>query len=548
MSKRTVLKKTDDIPDFLSFDIVLVICGTICVAVGFFLPWLHNGTAAISGYGLSRSGYHFLFLLPLLVIFSIYLIAKYPGGRPLPKMSVGAAVFFLILLLISMILNADTGPLVIDRGQNAARVLTFIEGQDKITFDRISQLSIGFYLCLLGGIVVFLSPLGRTRSDGAAETGTSAERCQNKKPVNSLEDLRPGWTVEKELRISAFWLLCGTVLVFTYFWCGMSPMKLWENRRNAKEYLFGRELSQTDRAYIDDQVRRSAQIEAQGRARAFQDNKYRNVPFEDQPTLTEKSKENKALVKKFMAEMNDEERQALQDKAYTSALDEKKGGYFPPETAWPRVKGYLVALLETVAIAIWGTLLAVICAVPASLLAAGNTLSLIFPGDGRGSRAMRWFGIFFVRRFLDACRGFNEFVMALIFVAVIGLGPFAGILALWIHTFGILGKVFSEQIEAIDEGQIEALSSTGAGVDQTITFSVLPQVMPGFVSYSLLRFESNVRSAAILGFVGAGGIGFLIFDKLNGYLFREVCTMMIIIIIAVGIIDFLCGKLRRRFI
>jgi phosphonate transport system permease protein len=146
------------------------------------------------------------------------------------------------------------------------------------------------------------------------------------------------------------------------------------------------------------------------------------------------------------------------------------------------------------------------------------------------------------------CRGFNEFVMALIFVAVLGLGPFAGILALWIHTFGILGKVFSEQIEAIEPGQVEALSSTGAFVDQTIAFSVLPQVMPGFVSYSLLRFESNVRSAAILGFVGAGGIGFLIFDKLNGYLFREVCTMMIVIIIAVGIIDFLCGKLRRRFI
>jgi phosphonate transport system permease protein len=253
-------------------------------------------------------------------------------------------------------------------------------------------------------------------------------------------------------------------------------------------------------------------------------------------------------VKKFLAAMSAEEKNTLRNKAYSNALDEKKGGYFPPETAWPRVKGYLLALLETVAIAIWGTLLAVVCAVPASLLAAVNTLTLMFPGDSRGSRAVRWFGIFFVRRFLDACRGFNEFVMALIFVAVIGLGPFAGILALWIHTFGILGKVFSEQIEAVDEGQIEALSSTGAAVDQTITFSVLPQVMPGFVSYSLLRFESNVRSAAILGFVGAGGIGFLIFDKLNGYLFREVCTMMIIIIITVGIIDFLCAKLRRQFI
>jgi len=138
--------------------------------------------------------------------------------------------------------------------------------------------------------------------------------------------------------------------------------------------------------------------------------------------------------------------------------------------------------------------------------------------------------------------------MALIFVAVIGLGPYAGILALWIHTFGVLGKVFSEQIEAIESGQVEALTSTGANPVQTIVFSVMPQVLPGLVSYTLLRFESNVRSAAILGFVGAGGIGFLIFDKLNGYLFREVCTMMIIIIMTVGVIDHFCGKIRMRFI
>jgi phosphonate transport system permease protein len=406
----------------------------------------------------------------------------------------------------------------------------------------------GFYLVLIGGLVISFAPMSRPSSRSAGKSKTVPQHCQNRMSVQSLEDLRPKWTLKKDLRTSSFWLLCVSLLIFTYFWCGMSPMKLWENRGNAREYLFGRELSQADRNYIDDQARRAPQIEAQGRARAFQDNKYRGVPFEKQPTLSEKFKENETLAKKFLAEMSVSEKKMLSEKAYNSALEEKKGGYFPPETAWPRVKGYLIALLETMAIAIWGTLLAVVCAVPASLLAARNTLTLIFPGEGRSPRAMRWFGIFFVRRFLDACRGFNEFVMALIFVAVIGLGPFAGILALWIHTFGILGKVFSEQIEAIDEGQMEALSSTGASVDQTISFSVLPQVMPGFVSYSLLRFESNVRSAAILGFVGAGGIGFLIFDKLNGYLFREVCTMMIIIIIAVGVIDFLCGKLRRRFI
>ena len=138
--------------------------------------------------------------------------------------------------------------------------------------------------------------------------------------------------------------------------------------------------------------------------------------------------------------------------------------------------------------------------------------------------------------------------MALIFVAVIGLGPFAGVLALAIHTFGVLGKVFSEAIETIDPGQVEAVMASGAGAVQVVVFSVLPQVMPLMVSYSLLRFESNVRSATILGFCGAGGIGFLMFDKLNGYLYREVATMMIMVIISVSIIDYLCGKLRNQFI
>jgi len=207
-----------------------------------------------------------------------------------------------------------------------------------------------------------------------------------------------------------------------------------------------------------------------------------------------------------------------------------------------------MALLETVAIAIWGSLFAVLAAVPVSVLAATNTLEIVCQGDSRMHRAIRWFSYFVIRRFLDFCRGFNEFVMALIFVAVIGLGPFAGVLALAIHTFGVLGKVFSEAIETIDPGQVEAVMASGAGAVQVVVFSVLPQVMPLMVSYSLLRFESNVRSATILGFCGAGDIGFLMFDKLNGYLYREVATMMIMVIISVSIIDYLCGKLRNQFI
>jgi phosphonate transport system permease protein len=246
--------------------------------------------------------------------------------------------------------------------------------------------------------------------------------------------------------------------------------------------------------------------------------------------------------------MTPHERTTIVQEEFTRIADDREGGYFPPETALSHLEEYSIALIETVAIAIWGTLIAFIAAIPMSMFAAKNTLELMVQGDGIHQRIVRWFGQFVARRMLDFCRGFNEFVMALIFVAVIGLGPYAGVLALAIHTFGILGKVFSEAIEQIEPGQVEAVTASGAGPAQIMAFSVIPQVMPLIVSYTLLRFESNVRSATILGFVGAGGIGFLMFDKINGYLYREVCTMMLMVIISVTLIDYLCGILRRRFV
>jgi phosphonate transport system permease protein len=519
----------------------------ILIVVGYFLPWLKNDASSLSGVDLSFSGYPFLMILPGLGILTSLLFLKSPRFRPLPSMMAGATGLLLIFLLVSMILNFDDGVLALQRNEGLGNHLRFHRGEATQVFDNLGHMFFGLYLMLAGCTALFVSPLVRPRQV-SRESADVGARQGGPPEVSSLDELRPQWTPRNDFRIGTLCLIGGAILIFTYTWCGISPMRVWENRGNAREYLFGKALTETDLDYIRDQTERAPEIEAQGRARAYQDNKYRGVPFEEQPGLLEKTRENERLVKRFLSEMTEEEKKALQEKAQQSSLDEKRGGYFPPETGWKRVKGYLIALLETVAIAIWGTLLAVLCAVPASLLAARNTLGLMIPGESPWIKAFRRFCIFGIRRFLDACRGFNEFVMALIFVAVIGLGPYAGILALWIHTFGILGKVFSEQIEAIEEGQVEAVTSTGAAVDQTIVFSVLPQVMPAFVSYSLLRFESNVRSAAILGFVGAGGIGFLIFDKLNGYLFREVCTMMIIIIIAVGVIDFFCGKLRQRFI
>jgi phosphonate transport system permease protein len=529
-------------------DTVFLCVGGFMMLSCLFVQWIGSDSLSFSGLMLARSGFYYLFGLPLLGAIAIWQQVKHPRQRPLTVLMLGATGILIIGLFVSVVFNTDTTDFSLRHSDALGWHLRFQSQDAEADFNKLSHIGAGFITAFLGSMIVLLASLARPKHLHPRALNTDCILAEPDARIGSLEDIRPLWRLKNDYIYALAWLVFFLLLIITYVWCGISPLKLWENRGNAREYLFGRGLNEADMAYIEDQASRAASIEAQGRARAHQDTKYRGIPFAEQPTLEEKFKENERLAAQFLSEMTDKEKKALSRKARQDALDEKRGGYFPPETAWPKLKGYLVALLETVAIAIWGTLLAIICAVPVSLFAARNTLTLIISGEGGVAESMRSFCIFGVRRFLDACRGFNEFVMALIFVAVIGLGPYAGILALWIHTFGILGKVFSEQIEAIEGGQIEALSSTGAAVSQVISFSVLPQVMPGFVSYALLRFESNVRSAAILGFVGAGGIGFLIFDKLNGYLFREVCSMMIIIIIAVGIIDFFCGKLRNRFI
>jgi phosphonate transport system permease protein len=536
---------TDPHAPMLSRETIVCLLASAVALLSFFLPWVSDPQATLSAFEMASIGFGFLYTLPVLALLAAFISTRRPPWRPLSTLMTGVAGLLIIWTLISLILNNDSFAIAYRRIIDGPDVIVYTTAEGRIHLGTFSAIGLGFYVAVLGYVGILIAPLTRAlhlRPKAVIQGGPPPEHAE------SLADLRSRWTLAKEYRTALVCLLMGFILVFTYNWCGMSPKTLWENRRNAKEYLFGRALNEGDKSYIEDQARRAPEIEAQGLARAFQDNKYRGMPFTEQPTIMEKMKESDVLAEKYLAEMSEEKKAELTRRARAAALQEKRGGYFPPETAWPRVKGYLVALLETIAIAIWGTLLAVLCAIPASLFAAENTLALFISGDGKLAKSMRAVAIFISRRFLDACRGFNEFVMALIFVAVIGLGPFAGILALWIHTFGVLGKVFSEQIEAIENGQIEALSSTGATVNQIIAFSVLPQVMPGVVSYSLLRFESNVRSAAILGFVGAGGIGFLIFDKLNGYLFREVCTMMIIIIVAVGIIDNLCKRLRKRFI
>jgi phosphonate transport system permease protein len=145
-------------------------------------------------------------------------------------------------------------------------------------------------------------------------------------------------------------------------------------------------------------------------------------------------------------------------------------------------------------------------------------------------------------------RAINELVFALIFIVAVGLGPFAGVLALFVHTTGILAKLFSEAVEAIEPGPVEGVRATGASALQEIVFGVIPQVLPLWISFSLYRFESNVRSATVLGMVGAGGIGVILWESIRGFMFPETCAVMLIIIVSVTLLDLLSQKLRKMVI
>ena len=118
---------------------------------------------------------------------------------------------------------------------------------------------------------------------------------------------------------------------------------------------------------------------------------------------------------------------------------------------------------------------------------------------------------------MDLFRAVNEFVLALMFVTAVGLGPFAGTLALGIHTSGVLGKLLSETVEVIDPGQVEGIAAVGASNLHIIAFGVVPQVLPNILSYILLRFESDIRSASVIGKVGGGGIGFYLWDTIRSF-------------------------------
>jgi phosphonate transport system permease protein len=193
------------------------------------------------------------------------------------------------------------------------------------------------------------------------------------------------------------------------------------------------------------------------------------------------------------------------------------------------------ALLETLAMAFLGTILAAIVSTPLAFLAAKNTFPFRLPRFG-------------VRRVLDCLRGVDQLIWALIFVRAVGLGPLAGIMAIFISDTGTLSKLFSESIENIEKKPAEGVRAAGADAIQTLRFGILPQVLPMFLSSTLYMFESNVRSATILGIVGAGGIGFQLSDRIRAHNWEEACFILIVILVAVAGIDWLSKQLRTWLI
>jgi phosphonate transport system permease protein len=217
-----------------------------------------------------------------------------------------------------------------------------------------------------------------------------------------------------------------------------------------------------------------------------------------------------------------------------SKLGDVFGLMVPPESKGRTIE-FMWAIAETVAMAFLGTLIASILAVPLALLGARNVMPI---GPVR----------FFVRRSSDVVRGLDSLVWAIFFVGIVGLGPFAGILAIAMNDTGVLTKLYAEALENTDAEQSKGVRATGAGRIQTLVFGVLPQVMPVFLANSLYFVESNVRSATILGVVGAGGIGFFLMDRMMISAWREVAYIILLVLVTVAIIDSISRLLRHRLI
>lgn len=237
----------------------------------------------------------------------------------------------------------------------------------------------------------------------------------------------------------------------------------------------------------------------------------------------------------------------LFERAALGNLAKFVGGMFPPELSRQFLGLMVKPLVETVQISLMGTAIAVLIGIPLGLLA---TSSLTWTGilHERGSRTVRWLGGFvpyaLARGLLSVFRSIPEIVWAFMFVRAVGLGPFPGVLAIGVAYGGMLGKVYSEILEGADPRPLEALRSSGASKLGVVLYGLVPQALPTVISYTLYRWECAIRASAILGFVGAGGLGQQIELSMRHFQFNEVVTLLAILFCLVAAVDVVSGRIR----
>ncbi|PIU91806.1 MAG: phosphonate ABC transporter, permease protein PhnE [Anaerolineae bacterium CG_4_9_14_0_8_um_filter_58_9] len=198
------------------------------------------------------------------------------------------------------------------------------------------------------------------------------------------------------------------------------------------------------------------------------------------------------------------------------------------------------AIIVTIFMALLATTMGILLAVPFSFLGARNIVH-------RG-----WLGssvYYFARSIFNIVRSFEALVMATIFALIVGFGsPFAGVLAMMVVSFASFGKMFSESIESIDPGPLEAITAVGGDRAQVVFYGVIPQILPDFFSFALYHWDINVRISTVIGFVGGGGIGYYLSQSINSFEYRQASTALLAIIIVVWALDFLSAQIRRRLI
>jgi phosphonate transport system permease protein len=208
---------------------------------------------------------------------------------------------------------------------------------------------------------------------------------------------------------------------------------------------------------------------------------------------------------------------------------------YPSETA----RLVLEKMVETVFLALMATTFAIFIAVPLSFLGARNLMSAY-----RGTMII----YFAVRGFFNIVRSIEPLIWAIIFAVWVSIGPFAGVLALGMHSIAALGKLYSEQVESIDPGPIEAIQATGANALQTIIYAVVPQIVPPYVAFTIYRWDINVRMSTVIGMVGGGGIGFLLIQWVNLLRYKQAGVAVWAITVVVWVMDYVSGVVRERIV